>query len=517
MTHKAWVCLASQGLASWGLALWLCMPLLASAQPEGAADAQKSEPTNPLTAAPASAAVPEPTALPVTVLNAPASETLSERGPLLYSGSLISLNFQNVEVRALLQVLAEHSGFNIVASDSISGSLSLRLRDIPWDQALDTIVQLRGLASRREGSVIWVAAKAELAVRDRQALDVRQAIQAAEDVSTQSVRLNYARADEVARQLQAGVGAARLLSARGSVLVEVRTNQLFVTDIAPRLALILALVRKIDIPVRQVMIEARIVEAADSFGRSLGVRLGGRSSFNPAQSGHSLSGGQMGGTFFTPQPPTAIPPVPGSDFGIAGLNMVNLPAAGLNGVPAASLAVALFNASASRLLNLELSALEADGQGQVVASPRIVTADQVKAIIEQGTELPYQQSTSSGATALTFRKANLKLEVTPQITPEGGIILNVDVNKDSVGRSTPNGFAIDTKHVQTQVLVDNGGTVMIGGIYETLERQEELRVPVLGSLPVIGALFRSRTKSLSKSELLVFITPQLLADPQPLR
>jgi type IV pilus assembly protein PilQ len=247
------------------------------------------------------------------------------------------------------------------------------------------------------------------------------------------------------------------------------------------------------------------------------VRLGGRPSSNLAQPGGSISGGQVGGAYLKPQIPTAGVPVLGRDYGIAGLDMVNLPAAGLNGVAAASLAVALFNSSASRLLNLELSALEAEGQGQVVASPRIVTADQVKAIIEQGTELPYQQSTSSGATALTFRKANLKLEVTPQITPEGGIILNVDVSKDSVGRSTPNGFAIDTKHVQTQVLVDNGGTVMIGGIYETLERNEEFRVPVLGSLPVLGALFRSRTKSLSKSELLVFITPKVLADVQPLR
>ncbi len=513
MSVLAWAGLARQALACWGLAVSLCGAGRAGAQPVEGAPAQTIEPSMAMTPTP----VPASASASASVSTTPATEPLSVREPPSYSGSLISLNFQNVEVRVLLQVLAEHSGFNIVASDSISGSLSLRLRNVPWDLALDTIVQARGLALRREGSVIWVAAKAELAARERQEQEGRQALQATESVRTQSFRLNYSRADEVARQLQAGVGAGRLLSARGSVLVEVRTNQLFVTDVAPRLALVQALVRQIDIPVRQVMIEARIVEAADSFGRSLGVRLGGRSSFNPAQSGHSLSGGQLGGTFFTPQPPNAAPPLPGTDFGIAGLNMVNLPAAGLNGVPAASLAVALFNASASRLLNLELSALEADGQGQVVASPRIVTADQVKAIIEQGTELPYQQSTSSGATALTFRKANLKLEVTPQITPEGGIILNVDVNKDSVGRSTPNGFAIDTKHIQTQVLVDNGGTVMIGGIYETLERDEEFRVPVLGSLPVLGALFRSRTKSLSKSELLVFITPQLLTDPQPLR
>jgi type IV pilus assembly protein PilQ len=436
-------------------------------------------------------------------------------GSQAYSGAPISLNLQNVEIRGLLQVLAEHSGFNIVVSDSIGGTLSLRMRDVPWDQVLDTILQARGLAARRDGAVIWVASKADLAARERLELEGQQALQAIAAVRTHSFRLNYARADELARQLQAGVGAGRLLSPRGSVMAEVRTNQLFVTDVASRIEMIEALVRQLDIPVRQVMIEARIVEAADTFGRSLGIRLGGRLASSAARPDkHALTGGQLGGGYLAPQVPATGEPLAGRDFGIAGRDFVNLPAAGLNGVPAANLAVALFNASVTRVLNLELSALEADGQGQIVASPRIVTADQVKAIIEQGTELPYQLATSSGATAVAFRKANLKLEVTPHITPEGAILLNVDVNKDSVGRSTPNGFAIDTKHVQTQVLVDNGGTVMIGGIYETLEREEEYRVPVLGSLPVLGALFRSRTKSLSKTELLVFISPELLAPTQ---
>ncbi len=430
-----------------------------------------------------------------------------------YTGAPISLNFQQVEVRTLLQVLAEHSGFNVVASEGVSGTLSIRLRDVPWDQALETILQARGLAARRDGRVIWVAPKTELAARQRQELEAEQNLQTVDAVRTQNFRLNYARADDLARQLQAGVGAARLLSPRGHVMAEVRTNQLFVTDVASRVAQVTSLVRLIDVPVRQVMIEARIVEAADTFGKTLGVRLGGRISASTSQPGASgLSGGQAGGGYVAPQAPASGDPVAGRDFGIAGKDMVNLPAAALNGLPAAALAVSLFNASLTRVLNLELSALEADGQGQIVASPRIVTADQVKAIIEQGTELPYQQSTSSGATAVVFRKANLKLEVTPQITPEGGIILNVDVNKDSVGRSTPNGFAIDTKHVQTQVLVDNGGTVMIGGIFETLEREEETRVPVLGRLPVLGALFRSRSKTLNKTELLVFITPQVLVD-----
>lgn len=429
--------------------------------------------------------------------------------PRTYTGEPISLNFQNVEVRTLLQVLAEHSGFNIVVADGVAGSMSIRMRQVPWDQALDTILQARSLAARQEGPVIWVAPKAELAAR--QEAEGRQAQQAAEAVRAHSFRLNYARADEVARMLQ--TGASRLLSARGSVMAEVRTNQLFVTDVPARIAQVQALVRQLDIPVRQVMIEARIVEATDTFGRSLGVRLGGRPvSQPPSAATDRLSGGQLGGGYLAPQVPTEGASLAGRDFGIAGRDMVNLPAAPQGGLPAATLAVSLFNASLTRVLNLELSALEADGKGQIVASPRIVTADQVKAIIEQGTELPYQQSTSSGATAVAFRKANLKLEVTPQITPEGGIILNVDVNKDSVGRSTPNGFAIDTKHVQTQVLVDNGGTVMIGGIFEMLEREEEARVPVLGRLPGLGALFRSRAKTLSKSELLVFITPHLLEE-----
>jgi type IV pilus assembly protein PilQ len=294
---------------------------------------------------------------------------------------------------------------------------------------------------------------------------------------------------------------------------EVRTNQLFVTDVAARLAMVRRVIEQLDIPVRQVMIEARIVEAGDSFGRSIGARLGGRLAgrpANPAQSG--WSGGQVGGGYILPRQPETGEPLLGRDFGIAGADMVNLPAQALGGQPAGALALSLFNASLTRVLNLEISALEADGKGRVVASPRIVTADQVKAIIEQGTELPYQQAAGSGATSLTFRKANLKLEVTPQIAPDGRIILNVDINKDSVGRSTPNGFAIDTKHVQTQVRVDDGGTVMIGGIFETTEREDEARVPLLGSLPGVGALFRSRTRSLAKSELLVFLTPQVLVE-----
>jgi type IV pilus assembly protein PilQ len=425
-----------------------------------------------------------------------------------YQGEKISLNFQSVDVRAVLQVLADFSQFNIVCSDSVSGALTLRLKDVPWDQALDIILQARALDMRQSGQVLWVAPKAEFAARDRQELEIRQSVQTLEPLRTQNFRLNYARADDIARSLNAGLASNKILSPRGSVISEARTNQLFVTDTPARLVVVQALVHKLDIPVRQVMIEARIVEAGDTFSKSLGARLGGR----PFASGGS-PGAQAGASYIVPSIPVGREPVMGRDFGMTGADFVNLPAAGLNGLPASTFAISLFNASLTRVLNLELSALEADGKGKVVSSPRIVTADQVKALIEQGTELPYQQATSSGATAVTFRKANLKLEVTPQITPEGHLILNVDVNKDSVGRSTVNGFAIDTKHVQTQVLVENGGTVMIGGIFEQTERDDETRVPFFGSLPVLGHFFKSQSKSVSKSELLVFITPQLLSAP----
>jgi type IV pilus assembly protein PilQ len=273
-----------------------------------------------------------------------------------------------------------------------------------------------------------------------------------------------------------------------------------VTDIPSKLEQVQSFIAKIDIPVRQVLIEARIVEASDAFGKSLGVRLGGRpfslNSGRNATFGSSYTTGAAGTT--------------AGDF-------VTLPGVGQNGFPAATFAVSLFNSSLTRLLNLEISAMEADGKGKIVSSPRIVTADQVKALIEQGTELPYQQATSSGATSIAFRKANLKLEVTPQITPEGNIILQVDVNKDSVGRATANGFAIDTKHIQTQVLVENGGTVVIGGIFEQNEREDETKVPLLGDLPAIGNLFKTRTRIANKSELLVFISPKMISSGAALR
>jgi type IV pilus secretin PilQ/predicted competence protein len=291
-------------------------------------------------------------------------------------------------------------------------------------------------------------------------------------------------------------------------MAEPRTNQIFVTDIAERLEHVAQMLARIDIPLRQVMIEARIVQASDTFGQTLGVRLGGM-----GQGGAQTVWGPTNANVMANANPTAQQ---ATSFNIADKvldtsgQFVNLPAASINGFAPASFAVSIFNSAKNRFLNLELSALEADGKGKVVSSPRVVTADQSKAVIEQGTELPYQVAAASGASTLAFRKANLKLEVTPQITPEGGIVLDLDISKDNVGQITPAGFAIDTKHVKTQVLVENGGTVMIGGIYETSEQEDEYKVPFLGDIPVLGYLFKNRRQAQAKQELLVFITPKML-------
>ena len=439
-----------------------------------------------------------------------------------YGGEKLSLNFQSIEVRALLQVIADFTNFNIVTSDTVTGNVTLRLKDVPWDQALDIIMQAKGLGVKKSGNVLWVAPKEELAAKDKSELESRAQVAALEPLRTQSFQLNYTKAEEVAKGLvgqqnsggSGSTNATRLLSTRGSVISEMRTNQLFVTDIPGKLEEIGQMITKIDIPVRQVMIEARIVEAEDTFGRALGVKLGandlrgvrgGVPGVN-AGLGNLAVGGTYGGIGYqTGQSATG-------DY--ANTQFVNLPAntSTMGGASAATFALSLFGAASNRFLNLELSALEAEGRGKLVSSPRVITADQVKALIEQGTELPYQTATSSGATAIQFRKANLKLEVIPQITPEGSIILDVDVNKDSVGQQTAAGYAINTKHVKTQVLVENGGTVVIGGIFEISETESVNKVPFLGDIPYVGALFRNKTRSSNKTELLVFLTPKVITD-----
>jgi len=440
-----------------------------------------------------------------------------------YAGEKLSLNFQNIEVRALLQVIADFTNFNVVTSDTVTGNVTLRLKDVPWDQALDIILQAKGLGLRKSGNVIWIAPKDELASKEKVDLEAKAAIASLEPVRTQSFQLNYTKAEEIAKgltgQSSAGGGGgtnSRIISARGSVIFETRTNQLFVSDIPSKLEEIQAMIAKIDVPVRQVLIEARIVEANDSFGRSLGAKLGTTDLRGRQNAGWGIGGDNrvaVGGNInavgaLTGQGATAT---------FSDSNFVNLPANGQNDYNAATFALSLFGVGANRFLNLELSALEAENKGKILSSPRVITADQVKALIEQGTELPYQAATSSGATSIQFRKANLKLEVTPQITPEGNVILDLDVTKDSVGRETAQGLAIDTKHVRTQVLVENGGTVVIGGIFAQDDRDAVTKVPYLGDIPFLGNLFKTRTRSSLKTELLIFITPKVVSDRSAVR
>lgn len=435
-----------------------------------------------------------------------------------YAGEKLSLNFQNIEVRALLQVIADFTNFNVVTSDTVTGNVTLRLKDVPWDQALDIILQAKGLGLRKSGNVIWVAPKDELAAKEKAELESKSQVAQLEPLRTQSFQLNYAKAEEVAKGLsgQGGSGGGsgtKILSPRGSVIFETRTNQLFVNDIPSKLEEIQLLIGKIDVPVRQVLIEARIVIADDNFSRSLGAKLGATDlrGVRGGVPGWSVGGNNrvsVGGNLNAVGGQT----VQTDTLNFSDTTFVSMPAIGQNNYNPATFALSLFGANSNRFLNLEISAIEADGRGKVVSSPRVITADQTKALIEQGTELPYQVATSSGATSLQFRKANLKLEVTPQITPEGSVILDVDVNKDSVGQATAAGFAIDTKHVKTQVLVENGGTVVIGGIYEQTDRTDVTKVPFLGDVPIIGNLFKTTTRSSERTELLIFLTPKVVTD-----
>nr|WP_246312140.1 type IV pilus secretin PilQ [Aquabacterium terrae] len=442
-----------------------------------------------------------------------------------YSGEKLSLNFQNIEVRALLQVIADFTNFNVVTSDTVTGNVTLRLKDVPWDQALDIIMQSKGLGVRKSGNVLWIAPKDELAAKEQVDLEAKKKIAELEPLRTQSFQLNYTKAEEVAKGLTGqtqgggsggGATASRILTQRGSVIWETRTNQLFVSDIPSKLEEIQALIAKIDIPVRQVLIEARIVEAEDTFGRTLGVKLGAVDLRGLAGGipGYKVGGGnyvQIGGNYVSASKQLGLME---EKIDVVETQMVNLPAnAGALGTSAAAtIALSLFSPSANRLLNLELSALEADGKGKIVSSPRVITSDQTKAVIEQGEEIPYQVATSSGATSIQFKKASLKLEVTPQITPEGSVIMNLDVAKDSRGELTTAGPAINTKHAQTQVLVENGGTVVIGGIFTQNDRTDVSKVPFLGDVPILGHLFRNTTRISDKTELLIFITPKIVTE-----
>jgi len=436
-----------------------------------------------------------------------------------YTGEKLSLNFQNVEVRAVLNVIADFTDLNIITSDTVSGNITLRLKDVPWDQALDIILQTRGLDSRRTGNVIWIAPRDELATREKLALEAAQQINDLEQTRTESFQMNYQKAADVAKLL--ADPNQRILSKRGSAVVDARTNTLFVQDVPSRLEDVRRLLAKIDVPVRQVLIEARIVEASDSFAKNLGARLGimelGPQSRRPlGGTNHGLNVGMnIGAEVVNTSQALGLTQGNAVTNG-PGLN-ADFPAAGLNSFNRGQFSFILFNSTLTRVLNVEISALEADGKGKILSSPRVLTADNVEAVIEQGTEIPYQQATSSGATSVSFRKANLSLKVKPQITPDGNVIMTLDVNKDAPGATTPAGVQINTKHVKTEVLVENGGTVVIGGIYEQSERTDVTQIPFLGDLPYLGFLFRNRTHSTQKTELLVFITPRMVNERLTIR
>jgi type IV pilus assembly protein PilQ len=430
-----------------------------------------------------------------------------------YQGERLSLNFQNVDVRSLLQVIADFTNLNIITSDSVTGSITLRLKDVPWDQALDIILQSKGLDMRKNGNVIIVAPREELATKEKLELEARGQIADLEPLRTEYFQLNYAKVESFIKILTDD--KQRILSKRGSAVLDPRTNQLIISDTSSKLEEIRRLILRLDIPQPQVLIEARIVEAEDRFSQNLGVRFGATRFTNNSVIGGGTGVRSSGGGDINPNTGlddggTLLGPV------ITTLNSVNLPSGGIGGFSAGSLGLTLLSSSLGTLLNLELSALESDGRGKIISSPRVITADKVKATIEQGTEIPYLAATSSGATQIQFRKAVLKLEVTPQITPEGAIFLDVRVNKDSPNTSISTGRdappAIDTKNVQTQVLVENGGTVVLGGIFQQNERTTVTKIPLLGDLPVLGYLFRNKARVNDRTELLIFITPRVVSE-----
>jgi len=441
-----------------------------------------------------------------------------------YRGEKLSFNFQNVEVRAALQAIADISGLNIITSDSVQGNLTLRLKEVPWDQALDVVLQAKSLDMRKNGNVLWIAPQDELLTKEKLVMEQKAQIAELEPLKSEIFQLNYQKAESFKTVFgidnaggSAGDNRNRVLSKRGSAIIEPRTNQVFVTDIASKIEEVRKLIQKTDVATKQVLIEARIVEASDTFTKNLGAKLGfaDMRAIRGGDAGWGVGGNNRVGISGNQ---TGIGQAQGvvkvgngiDDYG--NTQFINLPAASINGAQAGSLAISLFNSAANRFLNLELSALEADGAGKIISSPRVVTADKAPAIIEQGVELPYQVATSSGATSIVFRKANLKLDVVPQITPDGNVVLDVDVTKDSVGQETRAGFAIDNKHVKTQVMVENGGTVVLGGIYQQTERNTTSKVPLLGDVPVLGYLFKTNSRTNDKTELLVFITPKIVTD-----
>jgi type IV pilus assembly protein PilQ len=443
--------------------------------------------------------------LAVTALNE--EEQRDRLNQFDYAGDRISLNFQSIEVRSVLQLIADFTGLNLVASDSVEGSITLRLDDVPWDQALDLVLKTRGLDSRQIGNVLMVAPTQELAERERQEIQANKQMAELAPLQSEFIRIRYAKASNVVGLFQAGSeeGGA-LISERGSVVVDDRTNSIVVTDTGAKLAEIRALIEQVDIPIRQVMIEARIVIASSNINEQLGIRWGGGYLNAGSDQFTSVAGDTASVTSLNNQL-------------IGGANPIAMPTAPLVdlGVAEATSGFAVGFTSTDLFLTAELSALEASGEGEVVSQPKVITGDKQKASIKSGTEIPYQEGAASGATTTAFKEAVLKLDVTPNITPDDRILLDLIVNQDSVGALVPSGNGgfiptIDTTELTTQVLVGNGETVVLGGVFKNEELVKVAKVPLLGDIPYLGNLFKSTANTQQKTEMLIFITPRILSE-----
>ena len=416
-----------------------------------------------------------------------------------FTGERLSLNFQDIEVRAVLQLIADFTGKNLVTSDTVAGGLTLRLQNVPWDQALDIILRTKGLGMREMGNVMYIAPAEEIAAREKQELESQRQIEELEPLFSDMVQINYAKATDIAKLLRSD--GASLLSPRGKVTVDERTNNLLIQDTADKLSEIRKLINTLDVPVQQVLIESRIVIANSDFGKELGVRFGinrDTGGVNGASPG-IVTGNLTAVDHFIDNEPI--------DIESEALN-VNLPV--IN--PAGQIALALAKLPFGTLVDLELSAMQAEGKGEVVSTPRVITANQKEAFIEQGVEIPYQEAASSGVATVSFKKAVLALRVTPHITPDERVIMDLQVNKDSVGQVFGGVPSINTREVQTQVLVENGETVVLGGVYEQATNKDVTRVPFFGELPLVGVLFRSTSQVDDKEELLIFITPKIVKE-----
>ena len=432
-------------------------------------------------------------------------EIVEQRKKDVFEGERLSLNFQDIEVRSVLQLIADFTNLNMVVSDAVSGNLTLRLKNVPWDQALDIILKTKGLGKRENGNVIYVAPSEEIAAREKLELEAQQQVQELAPLRSEFIQVNYARAGDLAALFKSSENS--LLSERGNVTVDERTNNLLVQDTALKLNEIRRLVERLDVPVKQVLIESRIVVANDDFSKSLGVRFGVTNIDDDLNGNDGDIGVISGGLNATTDA------INGDTLEANDRLNVNLPAAGATG----SIGLALAKLPLGLLLELELSAAQAESRAEVISTPRVIASNQTTARIEQGTEIPFQNATSAGATAVEFKKAVLSLEVTPQITPDDRVSMKLVVTNDSVGEQVPSGFggfipSIDTNEVETDVLVDNGQTIVLGGVYQQDTSNSISRVPFFGDLPFVGVLFRNTATENNKSELLVFITPKIISE-----